>query len=75
MENFNFTPQVGMITNDCYLHGINDLENICNRGQIEFVGRDYFILRDLSRDKPLFIAKESYGFIEENDFKIGEFEY
>ena len=67
MSVFNFVPQVGLRTNDCYVHGIN-YDNIGNEGIIEFVGKDYFILRDLSTDKPLVIKGSSYWVIEKDDF-------
>lgn len=65
---FKFVPQIGMKTDDCFLHGIGENEDIINDGVIEFVGRDYFILRNTYRDKPIFVSKDSYPFIEESDF-------
>ncbi len=66
MEKFN--PKIGMVTNDCYLHGIGRNQDICCRGTIEFVGKDYFILRNESRDYPTLVNKEQYWVIEPQDF-------
>lgn len=63
-----FRPEIGLKTSDCYLHGINDLDDILCDGVIEFVGRDYFILRNTSKDKPLFVSNDQYWCIEEYDF-------
>lgn len=68
MGNFNFIPQIGEKTNNCYLHGIGRLDNIGHKGAIEFVGRDYFILRDLDNDEVILVEKESYGIIDSYDF-------
>jgi len=64
----NYRPQIGDITNDSYLHGIGSLDNIGHKGAIEFVGRDYFILRDLDNDEVILVEEKSYGFIYEGDF-------
>lgn len=68
MSNFKFRPEIGLKTNDCFLHGIGELEDISNPGAIEFVGSDYFILRNIYRNKAIMVEENSYGFIEENDF-------
>lgn len=64
----DFKPQIGSTTNDAYLHGIGRLDNIGHKGSIEFVGRDYFILRDLDNDEAIFVTEDSYGFIDPYDF-------
>ena len=67
----NFKPEVGLITDDCYLKGCTDLCNMSDKGVIEYVGRDYFILRNLNSGFPLFIENESesnYPYIKQKDF-------
>jgi len=68
-KEFIFIPKVGDTTKDCYLHGATSLDHIGNEGIIEFVGSDYFILRDTDKYCPLIIRKESYWVIGEGDFE------
>jgi hypothetical protein len=57
---FNFIPQVGMKTNDCYLHGIGNNENIHNHGEIVYVGKYYFVLEDKVLEDAILVNEESY---------------
>jgi len=68
MSDFNFTPSIGMRTNDCYLHGIGCNENIHNNGEIDYVGDNYFVLIDRVLNQPILVNESSYWVIEENDF-------
>jgi hypothetical protein len=62
-----FKPQVGLKTNDSYLHGIGEeLETIGEEGIIEAVGKDWFVYR--CNNKPILVEKKDYDCIEENDF-------
>lgn len=70
MKEFNFIPQTGMKTNDCYLHGIGDNENIHDNGEIVYVGDNYFILEDKVLNKGILVNEDSYWVIEETDFYI-----
>lgn len=63
-----FRPEIGLKTSDCYLHGIGVMEDMFDKGVIEHVGIDYFILRNIERNQPIFVSKDSYGVIEESDF-------
>lgn len=67
MSDFKFIPQVGMKTNDAFLHGATDNDAICKTGQIEVVGRDYFVLR-LENDAVYLIEQKSYWVIQPQDF-------
>lgn len=69
MDEFKFVPQIGMVTNDSFLHGIGENEHICQEGRIEFVAQDYFILRIVDIKEPILVYKDRYWCIEENDFK------
>ena len=68
MTNFKFVPQIGMRTNDCYLHGVGAPEDILSNGKIEFIGKDYFILRTNLSHKAIFVKESNYWIIEKNDF-------
>jgi hypothetical protein len=70
-KNFVFVPLVGMRTNDCYLHGNGLLRNSGNKGFIEYVGKDFFVLRDEYHDTPLLVEQSEYWVITENDFYYG----
>ena len=70
MSDFNFIPSIGMKTNDCYLHGIGDNENICNNGIIRAVGLNWFVLEDIVIEEPILVKQSSYWVIGETDFYI-----
>jgi len=73
---FEFEPKVGMKTNDCYLHGIGELDDIGSSGHIAYVGNGYFVIetRRWSSDKDdyiphaIMVREDSYWVIEEGDF-------
>jgi len=65
---FKFQPVFGMKTNDSYLHGIGENEDICQEGRIEFVAKDYFILRK-ENGKAMFVDESDYWVIGEKDFE------
>jgi hypothetical protein len=67
---FQFQPRMGMLTRNCYLHGIGQHENIGSNRVIEYVGVDYFVLRDMKWNKPILVLQSEYGYIEEDDFFI-----
>ena len=52
--------EVGFEISDCYMHGCGSNKNICHKGVIEHVGKDYFIVRDLILDEPIIVYKDSY---------------
>lgn len=65
-----FEPRRGLVTTDAYLHGLtDDLRYIGRGGEIEYVGRDYFILRIADSDEVFLIKEEDYCAIEEGDFE------
>lgn len=63
-----FEPRRGLVTTDAYLHGLTEMNNIGLGGEIEYVGRDYFILRIAEVNEVILIKEEDYCSIEEEDF-------
>lgn len=63
-----FKPEIGLKTNNCYLHGIGRMEDMFDKGVVEYVGIDYFILRNIEINQPIFVSKDSYWVIDESDF-------
>ncbi len=68
MSDKKFIPVIGRTTPDCYLHGIGTEDDIGCIGQIEYVGTDYFVLRNKYTDKPMLVVESEYWCIEEGDF-------
>lgn len=63
-----FTPKVGLITKDAYLHGCGTLDNIGNTGKIVYVGENYFLLEDLYNKTGILVERNSYWVVQETDF-------
>src|SRR5579872_7487364 len=54
-----FIPKIGMKTNDCLLRGIGDKDGFQCAGYIDYVGEDYFILRNIV-NRSVFLISELY---------------
>lgn len=67
MSEWKFRPQIGMRTMDGYLHGAGNYNVIGVECVIEFVAKDYFVMRSLD-DVVLLIEQDSYWVMQENDF-------
>lgn len=63
-----FTPKVGLVTPDAYLHGSGTLDNIGSPGRIVFVGAHYFVLEDLYHQTAFVVNEEDYWVVQETDF-------
>lgn len=63
-----FRPEIGMKTKCCYLYGVNPIDSMGNKGVIENVGKDYFILRDEYLDIPYMVEINNYSVFSETDF-------
>lgn len=46
-----------IITFDCYMQGIGNLDNLGNTGILEAYGDDWVIIRDVVKNEPIFINK------------------
>lgn len=49
---------------DCYMSGVGSMDNMGNKGIIEYVGIDYIIVRDLERNKPIFVEQHYYHLVK-----------
>lgn len=48
--------KIGDKIEDCWMMGYGKpLDNMGDEGQIEFIGRDYIIVRNLEKDIPIFV--------------------
>ena len=54
------SPQVGMKIDDCYMHGVGDLDDINCSGVVEAVGIDWMVVRNQDRQHPIFVKSNSY---------------
>lgn len=64
----NFKPQIGLVTQECYLHGCGQLENIGCPAVIVYVGEKYFVLEDMFAKTAFVVNEENYWVINEGDF-------
>lgn len=48
---------IGDIIYDCYMNGIGELSDIGSRGQIEAIGRDWVIVRNVENNHPILVDR------------------